>query len=773
MNMSREYQLERLLAEAREELSEEIKVGKTFDVDRLPETIRLAVELVTNKAPSFSNIGALAVANFAIAETINQLKPKIVDRCFSMDEIGLNVFHVLISPSGSGKSSSLSALKTSFAEALGLVTRKVEADNLEKAKIKGVKNIIDTKPDTTVETIDWVDYKEFIKDVEDTIATGTSSRGAISQCLYNSQKQLFGSMNIVFDEFGLDLKKENTSEITQLMGEIFDEGTYRPPKHKTVDLREKTVTSMFPSMLAHTSPDVIFDNKAIIKALDNILYTLLFRRAYLSIPTTEEGYENDPIAESTEEDADWTNKRHIIVQKNTIMLNEIMIKVVTHLMKNPANRIIEFTPEASRLYTAYYNYTKVLVKVTVNPAKRIEIGTRAFKMGRVAALWSLMSGKPHITLDCLKSAIYYTEYNSKYIHDYLVLANSTPHIRLAEEFKSGRLTTLPLDKALERGFVKRVTKDFNELLQPLNSALKDNGVVKYDPEGMEFIYAKFYVSDIATGFNLSYSLDGVPKPKADRGTMLDEFQKEKTNTSMNALVDIVSMDSIYNVFLFKDKKRTKSTVIGNTKLLALDIDKSEITIDEMHELLECQHIIATTSDSENLYKFRLLLPVNVEVPCDNGVYAYICKMVGIDLLLQIDPSSFSPVQVMYGYEGSKVLMNDTEDIYNVSEFMKDFTLNGNATKAPTVYPKSATEAQRKKKVNGIISNVNTVFSYAIKPTNAWSLQLVKASKDMVKFEFNKEEYIQIIEYINRQWEIPMEDSRLQNTVINQFIGDMV
>ncbi len=772
--MSRDYKLKNLLDMAKEELKEEIAVSNKFEVDRLPTNIQTAIELVVSKAPSFSNIAAVAVVNFAVAEVINQLKPKIIDRCFSGDEIGLNVFQVLISPSGSGKSSSLSALQSAFAEPMEIINRKVEADNLSKARKRAVRKLIQTNPDITEETVDYEDYKEYIKDVEDSIYTGTSSRGAIAQSLYTSGEQIYGSANIVFDEFGLDLKQgNNTKEILQLMGEIYDEGNYRPPRHKTVDLREKVVRGMFPSMLAHTSPNVIFDNKSVIEALEEQMNTLLLRRSFYTMPSLEESHENDPIASSTEEDAEWTNQRHIVVQKNSIMLNDIMLKVVNYLMESVSNTIIEFTPEAARLYTAYYNYAKVLVKSTDNPAKGIEIGTRAFKMGRVAALWSLMSGHKDITLECLKSAIYYTEYNSKYIHSYLVQANSTPHIRLAEEFKSGRLVNLPIDKALERGFIKRITKDFHELLKPLNSALKDNGVVKYDEEGMEFIYAKFNISDMATGFNLSYSIDDIPPNKGDRGSLLGEFQKEKTNTSMEALRAIVSMDSIYNTFLFKDKVRSLATVVGSTKLLALDIDNSEISIDDMHEFLECKHIIATTSNSDNLYKFRLLLPVNVEIPCDTGVYAYICKRVGINLLLDIDPASFSPVQVMYGYEGSKVLANTDEVIYNISEYMKEFTLNGSTTEAPIIYQKSTTEAQRKKKVDGIRANVHKVFGFAIRPVNAWSLQLHKASKDMAKYEFNKEEYLTIINYINSNWEIPMEANRFQTTIVNQHIGNMI
>ena len=72
----------------------------SFDITLLPPIMQKMIQLAIAKTPSFSNISALAVANFVLGHLFGQLRPRINDPMYSDDEIGINTYSIVLARSG-------------------------------------------------------------------------------------------------------------------------------------------------------------------------------------------------------------------------------------------------------------------------------------------------------------------------------------------------------------------------------------------------------------------------------------------------------------------------------------------------------------------------------------------------------------------------------------------------------------------------------------------------------------------------------------------------
>ena len=60
----------------------------SFDTTMLPDVLQDMIRIANAKTPSFSNISALAVANFILSHMFGQVRPTLNDGVYSDDAIG-------------------------------------------------------------------------------------------------------------------------------------------------------------------------------------------------------------------------------------------------------------------------------------------------------------------------------------------------------------------------------------------------------------------------------------------------------------------------------------------------------------------------------------------------------------------------------------------------------------------------------------------------------------------------------------------------------------
>lgn len=775
-----------LCKEYEEVLSDELATKQYFELEKLPPLVQEAISLVVAKSPGFSNVGALTTVNFVFNHLVGQLRPVINDPAYSDDALTPNYYGILIAPSGSGKDSSYNALLKACRTALNLVedTRMTEVVNKAKERALQIKR--KDEPDATIEDLTMAEFQPFIKDPLSTILSGDSSRGGIATLLNKFQKESLGVPSIFMGEFGMDLKNGSTiQDIIKLLGSLYDMGVSTSPEFKTEEVKEAAIDGMFPNFLGHTSPKVVFGDPKVREALANLFHTMLARRCWFSMPTAVESIENNSVAKSVIENRSTASKRRETISHATAELDTKLAEAVRRMLVNSNNTILTFTDDAATLYTDYFGYCQTRAQLLEESSmQQVEVSGRAFKTGRIAAVWALIHSKNEIDLDTLKSAIYFAEYNSRYLDEFVALTSSKPYILLANALIKDPSNEVTLDAAIMNGYVTRVSSDFRELLEPINSHLRDKGIVLYDEEAKVFRYSPFKdaIEETKGGYKLSYTkVPGIPKDDRSKEGRLDNFETEKLNGSFKFLENIMSSDTIYNVFLYNDtvdedgnitkRDRNQKNIRSETTLVSIDVDDSPVDIDVIHEYLsEFKHIVATTSDTSNRRKFRILLPINVALSGENpDLYRYVVKRLAADLLIKADPTCFNPAQPMYSYAGSEVLSTKEGNLYSVTAYITDFA-NGQEDEVPVLRTKSKTNAERKRRVDKILSNINQVFDYVISaPMGLGSYSLARAALHMLDEEFNKEEFRMVINYINSIWTSPMDEERIEATIINQYI----
>ena len=771
-----------IVAEYEEFLGETLKTSDKFEVNRLPPVIQDSVKLVTAKSPAFSNISACTTVNYLFTHLVSQLRPVIMDISYSPDSLGINYYGINLATSGSGKDASLNTMKSACKTAFDMILDVRKKNEEDRAKAIALHEKKKDDPNATEHDLDYSDYSELIRELPPTSIEAKSTRGGAVNVITRMQNQQFGNLGIVSNEFGLALKQNNTiEELLETLGSLFDMGVTEQQAFKTVDVREQSIEGMYPNTLMHSSPKIVFGNPKVRDAIFNLFHTMLARRCFLSMPSDRESIENNVVPTSIKEVRELANARRVTVSTLSSKLDGVTADVVRTMLADDLNRIVSFEEDAGELYIDYFEYNLKKAELEEDSSiQQVELNGRAFKTARLAAMWSLMENSNRISKDILESAIYFAQYNSRYLEEFVLLASAKGYRLLGDKFKRGDLTQLSLDGAIVKGYVTAITNEFRELLDPMNSYLAKVGIVSYSQEDKTFYYSPFKMVEETGDYGISYTkVEGVAKE--DRIKYLDNFQTYKMCT-MKHLGQMLTMDTIYNVFRYNDgpnkngdmitMNRNQKYLASNTKLLSIDVDDSEMPIEEMHGYLsEFKHLIATTSDVNNKHKFRILLPVNIEIDgSQQGLYRCIMRKVSEALLIQPDTTSFNPAQPMYGYDGAELFVNEEGLLYDISDIISECVQDDTSGIVERTVPK--TTQAKQKLVKEIMANANQVFDYVINcQRGTGSLSLARASMHMRDSGFGPDQYRQVINYLNSMWQVPMNEDRLEK-IIDQYISKM-
>ena len=231
-------------------------------------------------------------------------------------------------------------------------------------------------------------------------------------------------------------------------------------------------------------------------------------------------------------------------------------------------------------------------------------------------------------------------------------------------------------------------------------------------------------------------------------------------TVFEDLSGLLGGDYAYSTFNFKDGKRGKDNIIGGTKCLVLDIDKSTITDAECHLMLEgINHHIARTSDDSNPFKFRVLIELDAIVDIPDIQWKYFLQEVSKELGLEIDllPKS----QIYFSYEDREVL-SETE---------------GSALKTRELITKSSVTAANKpkpiklsnKQQQALLDDPLETFGFSFNAESGeGSRSLMRAAYYARDLGATHEYIKKLMLDINNYWSFPMEIDKMETTILNQI-----
>ncbi len=263
-----------------------------------------------------------------------------------------------------------------------------------------------------------------------------------------------------------------------------------------------------------------------------------------------------------------------------------------------------------------------------------------------------------------------------------------------------------------------------------NSALGSQGVVKH--EDGHVWYEQFKVLEDTHG--VSYLK--TPADKIARSAVTATGYTHH-KIEFNKLGRILADDCAYCSFEFKDGIRGNDHIISSATFIVLDIDDSEETYQELHDILgDFKHHIAKTSNDDNPYKFRVLLPSDIEIDISPHEYKHLIVKIGEYLGITVDALPKS--QIFYGWNGREVLTNTDGDMLPVSELIKHLDVQA-PQPVTRLTPAKVTEAYSER-----LDLFRYAYDYQGETGAAMLFRAFKHSSDL---GFDKEMVIALIEDI--------------------------
>ena len=145
-----------------EHLKDVLEVEDNFSLGILPKKVKEAVELTIAKTPQFSNIAGLATANYVISHIVGQCRPRINEVAYSSDLLGASIYTILVSNSGTGKSSSVNTLLKACNPAIELVESKRIERNEHRAKMIALRENRTEDPNAQLEDLEPTDWQDLV-----------------------------------------------------------------------------------------------------------------------------------------------------------------------------------------------------------------------------------------------------------------------------------------------------------------------------------------------------------------------------------------------------------------------------------------------------------------------------------------------------------------------------------------------------------------------------------------------------------------------------------
>ncbi|RLB06857.1 MAG: hypothetical protein DRG27_07020, partial [Deltaproteobacteria bacterium] len=276
-----------------------------------------------------------------------------------------------------------------------------------------------------------------------------------------------------------------------------------------------------------------------------------------------------------------------------------------------------------------------------------------------------------------------------------------------------------------------------------------DGIVKYENDVMS--YKPF---EKVGGHGASYV--EVQGSKAERALQCHSGFVYK-ETTFNKLKAIMENDTAYTPFKFADGRRKNDNIISGATWVALDVDDSDITITEMHDMLDgINHHIATTSNAENPYKFRIILEFNNVVDLPVREWKVMGELLGAELGIKIDPATFTKSQIMFGYKGSIVYSEIHGEPYDITSVVKTVSSKISESFNKKVQP---TITQKR----NMLDNPLQTFAYAFKDNvSARSLTLFRVWNHIFDLGGSSADAKNIMSDLNYSfWSNPISDERFE------------
>jgi len=683
------------------------------------------------------------IAQYTMANFASQFQYKFQ---LGNSKIPTNVVGFLLAGSGASKDSTVSAQAKAMDPGYLIIEQHRKDAAVDTAKRKAEEQ--DGEDGTA-----WGKYYREPLPLENSISTveGLTSR------LNVFAKDGIGMPSVYVGELGSELQSNpNMSDNIRLISELFDEGNKKSKAIKDNERQDAEVKGMGMNALFVGSEDNIILDKSVSLKFKTEFVTKLARRSIFVYPSKEE-FEECIISYADYDD--MTAKQETfedLAAEGKAFIGSAVNDIASSLVESE-RRILDIDQDALQAFKDYKMYTNSLGNGIdfIHKPVQLEQLHRSWKMLKLASVYAIWDLSESIQMEHIKEAIYYIEKIGGYLENYETYAQKEAYELLCDYFQLHPGHTLTLHELKKRGFISGNTSldaRVKELIKLADSLAGSDGIIKYENDVMS--YKPF--EKVGDHWASYVKVSGT---KQERATQCHAgfIAKETTFAKLSSLL---SNDTAYTPFKFQDGRRKNDNIISGATWVALDVDDSDITIDEMHDMMDgTNHHISTTSDAANPYKFRIIIEFNNIVDLPVREWKAFGKALGAELGIKIDPVTFTKSQIMFGYKGSNVLSHTNGDPYDVSNCIKEASNNVSESFAKEI-PLTTTKRR------DMLDNPLDTFAYAFKTeqTNR-SLSMFRMWKHGMDLGAPSEEVERLMTDLNYNfWEDPISDKRFDSYV---------
>lgn len=633
---------------------------------------------------------AFAIANFTICSFVGHFHFKID---FAEDNrVPMNLIAFILAKSGAKKTSSVLKMEKMLQPGLDLI------ENKRKEKERILAQEMECAPRTLMP-----------------LSNALSTAPGLLQNLNNFSAEGIGLPNMVVDEVATAIAvNPDFIPNVEVVAQLFDDGDCKVKVLKDMEMQSEPVYGMGMTALFVGSEKGILEDASTLRRFMLEFISKLGRRATFVYPDFDDIEE---IKNDFSEMSDYFKMRRAEKGESKTYEEQIKAKagqIAAEHINNDVN-LKKVAEDALDLYEAYIAYCSEMAKLIDqdNEAEMLEQEHRHWKMIKLAGAYAVFNGSATIGIKELKEAIYAVEKTGSHLKKFVEKSKREVYELMLDYFSKN---TMPLTthEMIKKGWIKKKIQ-INDLIINANSKLAGKGTIELIKDevsykAFDFLTPKspqYACFKMLPAMEIEKTMDasGVDYEtakeieKVKRGYLINSDYQYK-ETTFERLGNLMVNDTAYTPFKFKsvvegamtaDKTqqggiRGKDNIDSPARFVVLDVDDSEETIYEVADRLDDYIFhMALSSNKNNPYKFRIIMPMDIEVDLERTKWKEFYKMVGMHLDLIIDPLPQS--QIFYGFSDRELISNYEGDLLEASTIVPEI-------KVETRVVQPASEAKR-------------------------------------------------------------------------------
>lgn len=718
--------------------------ARTFAEGSYPEIVKLGIDTISGEVPF--KLKLAIVLSELITFTSHLRKPI---RLYDGTLVPTNAIVFALSASGTSKDKSLNAIRKALKG--GYDTIELERKSLAREAARRKAD------EATGNSDNWAQFYNAPKPLQAGLGTVEGLVQHFSEIAANP----IGAGSISTSEIGSELQtNSNMPEIIKAISVAYDLGNIPAKIVKSSENQTSAVTNLPVNALFFGSQEALLFNNEIKGKFKLAFNTQLARRSIFSFTPESPGCVSYSSIEELCEYREKERVRVLEAQKKVAEYTDTLLKEVT-------TTPLAISEEANKLFDVY---------LELNTIRSEEISNKfpISKLSQKHKQWlALKLSGTYAILD--RSNTVEERHYALAINTVEILA---PDLQAFEK----ELVKEPYEQLVDMCKYSAEDKEFFISLHELKKLSYINGsgsskakvdelVVmanSYDETGMytassEGIHYKEVVKTDVVG--VSYLIFDTDKKDEE----FKEYAQDKCSkgyqfyeTQFDEITLLLQENATYSPFSFVDGVRHKDNVTGGAKFIILDVDKTFLTNEEAHVLLnQYNHHIVLTSDPENVFKYRILLEFDSLVDVDDFTWKALISVVAEDLGLVVDVLPKS--QIFFSFAGRTVLTQlegETLDSKRLIERARDIV------KEKPLPVSSLPQKARQQR----LEDPRETFAFAFTAEKGErSVKMYRALAFAIDLGANEEYLTNLANEINDYWIVPIEKERLYKTLLNPAI----